>query len=182
MLSFVVGAGIALFVLWAVSLQRRLVVLDENIHQAMNQIGVQLASRFDALTALLDLTETYAASECAALNEELRTHRRVITATAAPTDVLQQEAVITEALHHIAALADQYPQLAQDEDYAKRMRAVDSYARMMQTSRLIYNDSVAKLNRTLRRFPTMLVGRLLGFHQQDYLEAAVEPAKACMAD
>ena len=172
MLSFVVGAGIALFVLWAVSLQRRLVVLDENIHQAMNQIGVQLASRFDALTALLDLTGAYAASECAALNEEVRTHRRVITATAAPTDVLQQE----------AALADQYPQLAQDEDYVKRMRAVDSYARMMQTSRLIYNDSVAKLNRTLRRFPTMLAGRLLGFHQQDYLEAAAEPAKACMTD
>ena len=60
MLSFVVGAGIALFVLWAVSLQRRLVVLDENIHQAMNQIGVQLASRFDALIALLDLTGAYA--------------------------------------------------------------------------------------------------------------------------
>ena len=106
MLSFVVGAGIALFVLWAVSLQRRLVVLDENIHQAMNQIGVQLASRFDALTALLDLTGAYAAPECAALNEEVRTHRRVITATAAPTDVLQQEEVIAETLHHIAALAD----------------------------------------------------------------------------
>ena len=50
MLSFVVGAGIALFVLWAVSLQRRLVVLDENIHQAMNQIGVQLASLRELLT------------------------------------------------------------------------------------------------------------------------------------
>ena len=96
MLSFVVGAGIAFFVLWAVSLQRRLVVLDENIHQAMNQIGVQLASRFDALIALLDLTGAYAAPECAALNEEVRTHRRVITATAAPTDVLQQEEVIAE--------------------------------------------------------------------------------------
>ena len=90
--------------------------------------------------------------------------------------------MIADALHQIAALADQYPQLAQDEDYAKRMRAVDSYARMMQTSRLIYNDSVAKLNRALRRFPTMLVGRLLGFHQQDYLEAAAEPAKAYMTD
>ena len=44
MLSFVVGAGIALFVLWAVSLQRRLVVLDENIHQAMNQIGKEMNS------------------------------------------------------------------------------------------------------------------------------------------
>jgi hypothetical protein len=33
---------------------------DENISNAMSQIGVQLSSRLDALTALLDLTEGYA--------------------------------------------------------------------------------------------------------------------------
>ena len=39
---------------WVMSTQRRLVVMDENINNAMSQIGVQLSSRFDALTALLD--------------------------------------------------------------------------------------------------------------------------------
>jgi LemA protein len=35
------------------------VVLDENIRNAMSQIGVQFSSRFDALTVLLDLTKGY---------------------------------------------------------------------------------------------------------------------------
>ncbi|MEA4841863.1 MAG: hypothetical protein VB134_01645 [[Clostridium] symbiosum] len=39
--------------------KRRLVVLDENIRNAMSQIGVQFSSRFDALTVLLDLTKGY---------------------------------------------------------------------------------------------------------------------------
>ena len=46
---------IAAIVIWVVSTQRRLVVLDENSSNAMNQIGVQLSCRFDALTALLEL-------------------------------------------------------------------------------------------------------------------------------
>jgi LemA protein len=50
-------ATTAAIVLWTTSTQRKLVVLDENISNAMSQIGVQLSSRFDALTALLDLTK-----------------------------------------------------------------------------------------------------------------------------
>lgn len=34
---------------WIISTQRRLVVMDENVNNAMSQIGVQLSSRFDAL-------------------------------------------------------------------------------------------------------------------------------------
>ena len=36
-----------------------LVVLDENVNNAMSQIGVNLTSRFDALTGLLDLVKGY---------------------------------------------------------------------------------------------------------------------------
>ena len=50
------------------------------------------------------------------------------------------------------------------------MDAVDSYEKMVRTSRLIYNDSVTKLNRELRLFPTSLVAGLLGFRTRDYLE------------
>lgn len=45
------GIVVILLVLWAISTQRKLAVMDENINNAMAQIGVQLSSRFDALTA-----------------------------------------------------------------------------------------------------------------------------------
>ena len=56
---------------WVMSTQRRLVVMDENINNAMSQIGVQLSSRFDALTALLDLAKGYAAHESQTLIETI---------------------------------------------------------------------------------------------------------------
>ena len=172
----IIGAVLAIIVIWAISVQRKLVVMDENINNAMSQIGVQLSSRFDALTALLDLTKGYAAHEYQTLTETIKSRRSVITATSTPADVLKQENVISEALGRISMVAEQYPELKANENYAKTMNAVDSYEKMVRTSRLIYNDSATKLNRTLRMFPTSLLGGMFGFKQRDYLEAAEEKA------
>ena len=161
---------------WVMSTQRRLVVMDENINNAMSQIGVQLSSRFDALTALLDLAKAYAAHESQTLIETIKSRRSVITAKSTPQDVLQQEGVISEALGRISMVAERYPELKADKGYAKCMDAVDSYEKMVRTSRLIYNDSVTKLNREIRMFPVSLIAGMLGFRQRDYLEAREDKA------
>lgn len=161
---------------WIISTQRRLVVMDENVNNAMSQIGVQISSRFDALTALLDLAKGYAAHESQTLIETIKSRRSVITAKSTPEDVLKQEGVISEALGRISIVAEHYPELKADKGYAKCMDAVDSYEKMVRTSRLIYNDSVTKLNRELRLFPTSLVAGLLGFRMRDYLEQREEKA------
>lgn len=167
---------IVFLVLWAVSCQRRLAVMDENINNAMAQIGVQLSSRFDALTALLDLTKGYAAHESQTLIETIKSRRSVITASSTPDDVIKQEGIISEALGRISMVAEQYPELKANESYIRCMNAVDSYEKMVRTSRLIYNDSVTKLNRNLRMFPTSLIAGAFGFRQRDYLEAVEDKA------
>ena len=176
MTGIIIAVVAAVLVMWAIGVQRKLVVMDENINNAMSQIGVQLFSRFDALTALLDLTKGYAAHESQSLIETIKSRRSVITANSTPDDVLKQENVITEALGRISMVAEQYPELKANENYIKCMNAVDSYEKMVRTSRLIYNDSVTKLNRELRMFPTSLLGGLFGFRQRDYLEAVEEKA------
>ena len=176
MTLIIVAIIVVVLISWIISVQRRLVAMDENINNAMSQIGVQLYSRFDALTALLDLTKGYAAHEATTLIETIKSRRSVITAKSTPEDVLKQEGVISEALGRISMVAERYPELKADKGYAKCMDAVDSYEKMVRTSRLIYNDSVTKLNRELRLFPTSLVAGLLGFRMRDYLEQREEKA------
>lgn len=166
----IIGAFIALLVMRIISIQRRLVGMDENVNSAMSQIGVQLSSRFDALTALLDLAKGYADHEFQTLIEMIKSRRSVITATSTPEEVLKQEDVISEALGRISMVAEQYPELKANEKYARCMNAVDSYEKMVRTSSLIYNDSVTRLNRELRMFPTSLLAGVFGIHQREYLE------------
>lgn len=170
----ILGAVIAVAAVWIISVPRRLKDMNENINNAMNQIGVQVSSRFDALTALLNLAKGYAVQESRSLIDIVRSQRSTITAASTPDDVLKQEEVISEVLGRISAAAEQYPALKADENYVKCMNAMESYENMVRTSRLIYNDSVRRFNRELRLFPTFLLGGLFGFHQRDYLEAVEE--------
>ena len=163
---------IAVFlVLWCISVKHRLVGMEENINNAMNQIGVQLSSRFDALTALVELTKGYDAHESYIMIETMKSRRSVITEKSTPDDVLKQEGVISDALIYISMVAERHPELKAKENYAKCMKAVDSYEKMVQTSRLIYNDSVTKYNREIRMFPTFLLAGVFGFRPREYLEA-----------
>lgn len=168
-----IGVIVVSILSWVMSTQRRLVVLDENISNAMSQIGVQLSSRFDALTALLDLTKSYAKHESEALIETIQSRRSIITAKSTPDDVLRQEGIISEALGRIATVTEQYPEFTANQTYIKSMDAVQTFETMVRTSRLIYNDSVSKLNQEIRMFPVFIIAGMLGFGKRDCLEEAV---------
>lgn len=176
-MTFIIAAGviIVILVLWVISVQRSFVVLDENINNAMSQIGVQLSSRWDALVSLLDLTKGYAEHEYKTMTDTIKA-RRSITRDSSPEDVKQQENFLVEALGKIMAVAENYPDLKADQTYIKTMDSVNQYENMVRTSRLIYNDNVTKLNRAVRMFPASLVAGILGFAQRTYLEAVDEKA------
>ena len=164
-----------LLVLWFISTQRRLVAMDENINNAMSQIGVQLSSRWDALTALLDLTKGYAEHEYKTLSETIKM-RSGITAKSTAADVNAQENILTEAMGKIMAVAESYPELKANQYYIKTMDSVNEYENMVRKSRLIYNDSVTKLNRAIRMFPASIAAGILNITSRDYLEASDKKA------
>lgn len=160
---------VAVIVLWAISTQRRLVMLDENISSTMYQVGVQMSSRFDILLALLDLTKDYMRHESGKLMKIINSRRSIITANLTPEDVLCQEGIISDAMSRVAIITEQYPELKENQTYSKAMDALQTLETMVRTSRLIYNDSVAKLNREIRMFPVSMIAGILGFRQREYL-------------
>ena len=160
---------ILLLSIWVISTQRRLTVMSENVESAMNQIGVQLSSRFDALLSLLEFTKKYAGYEAQTLTETVNEKRCIIMETSTPEEVLSQEGVINEVLFRTQTVLEEYPGSVAENEYIKYMDAVECYEKMVQTSRLIYNDSVTKLNRELHVFPTSVLAHMLGFKKRDYL-------------
>ena len=142
---------IALFPFWVVSTRRRLTVMNENVESAINQIGVQLSSRYDMLAAALNQAKDY----------DVRT---------TTGEVMEQEKMIQSVLEELEKMVRQHPEINENKDYSKFMEAVDSYGRMLQTSTLIYNDSVTKFNRAVCMMPAKLIAGIMGFQQCSYLE------------
>lgn len=166
---FVIIAIVVLVVLWFISVQRMLVSLDENVNNAMSQIGVNLTSRFDALTGLLDLVKGYNEHEYKTLSDVIKM-RTTIGSHSKASDVEAQENMITEAMGKIMAVAEAYPDLKSNTNYQNLMNSLNDYETKVRQSRLVYNDAVTKLNRTIRMFPTSLVAPMCGIVSRDYLQ------------
>ena len=120
MALIIVGVVLAIIILWFISAQRKLVAMDENINNAMGQIGVQLSSRWDALTALLDLTKGYADHEYKTISDTIKM-RTSINSNSSAAEVNKQENMLTEAMGKIMAVAESYPELKANENYIKTM-------------------------------------------------------------
>ena len=177
MTALIIVAILALVIIWGISVQRTLVGQDEKCKNAMSQIGVQQSSRWDALTALAELTKSYNEHEYNTIKDVIA-QRTLINSGSTAADADAQENMITQALGKIIAIAEQYPDLKANENYAKTMDSVNLYENQVRMSRMVYNDTVTVFNREVRQFPTNLIAKMLGFVEKDYLK--VEAAKTDM--
>ncbi len=172
MTILIILAIVALVVLWVIGVQRKLVEKDELCKNALSQIGVQQASRWDALTALVELVKSYNEHEYNTLRDVIAM-RKTITGESSVADAQAQEQVLTGLVRNINVVAEQYPELKANENYAKAMDSVNLYENQVRLSRMTFNDTVTKYNKEIRQFPTSIVAGILGFNTRDYLNEAV---------
>lgn len=166
----IIGAAIGCLVMWAISVRHRLMIMEENISTAMDRIGVQLSLRFDAVAALLEIAGGYAVNESRIIGDKVKSGKSDVTGSSAPSDVIKQEALISEALSFVHSVTERHPEIKTGKKYLSAMKAADSYEKTVRTGRLIYNDSVTRLNRELHIFPISLIGGMLGIGKREYLE------------
>lgn len=172
MLSTIIAiiAILVIIVMWIIQVQRKLKVLEENISDAMNQIGVQLSCRFDALMPLLDIVYEYVSDESKVVIDSIKNERCIITAKSTPEDVLHQVGIISEALDSVTQMVKQYPEIISNPQYFTSLDAAQAFENMVRTSILIYNDSVIKFNCEFRKLYVLIFAWILGFRQRDCLE------------
>ena len=167
---FIILIIIIVFILiWFINVQRSLVVLDENVNNALSQISVNLSSRFDALTGLLDLVKSYNEHEYKTLTDVIKL-RTSVDVNSSASKIEQQENIITDALSKIIAVAESYPELKSNVNYQNIMNSLNDYESKVRQSRLVYNDTVTILNRTIRMFPISIIAPIFGIHSHDYLK------------
>ena len=134
-------------------------------------IGVLLSSRFDALTALLDLTKGYAEHEYKTISDAIKSRRTMITADSTAAEAKAQENLITEALGRINAVAEAYPELKADAQYRALQDELAGTESRIATARRDYNKVAESYNKSVRRFPGSIMAAIFDFEKADYFEA-----------
>lgn len=175
-MAFLIVPILLVLAAWVAAVRRRLGGLSENMDTAMNQIGLQLASRYRAVDVLLNLIRSYG------LSAQLVLVFPSVGAHSTPAQVLEQEQRLAQAMHYITTVAESHPAIKADKTYQRCTQASECYSRMVYTSSLIYNDSAAQFNHALNQLPNRLLAGLLGFAPREYLQLAPDAPVVCPAE
>jgi LemA protein len=176
MTLIIIIAVVALLVLWVISVQNKLVKMDEICNNALKQINVQQMSRYDALKAIVKLTREYASYEGEQIEKMMEARR--VTASPNPTaaEINANEQALGQIAARLMAVVEQYPELKANASYQQSLADIKSYEENVRLSRMTFNDTITRFNQTVRAFPASLIAGMLGFAKRDYL--ADDPSKA----
>lgn len=147
-----------------------LVTRSEQINEQWAQIQSQLQRRYDLIPNLVETVKGYAAHEQQVFTE-IAEARAKLAGAATPEQQVQAANQLEGALARLLVIVERYPELKANEQFNRLMDELAGTENRIQVARARFNTAVKDYNRSIRRFPTVVVASLLGFDQRDYFQA-----------
>ena len=159
------------------STYNKLQVKDEDVNQAWAQVENTMQRRADLIPNLVETVKGYAKHE-----EEVFTKvteaRSAVKSASTPKEYAEANDQLDQAVKNINVVAEAYPELKADSNFANLQAELAGTENRIAVERKRYNEAVADFNKSVKRFPTNMVAKLLGFSQREYFQAAAGAEKA----
>jgi len=177
---FVVGGALA----YLVTLYNGLISVKNNVDKAWANIDVLLKQRHDELPNLIEVCKGYMKYEGETLQRV--TAARTAYAQAATVDQkVQASTDMTAALGRLIAVAENYPDLKANANFAHLQSRVTELESEIADRREFYNDSVNTFNIRIQEMPDAVLAGMMNLHQRQMFQVAAEdkePIKVSFAD
>lgn len=154
-----------------------LIRLKNQTDEAWSDIDVQLKRRYDLIPNLVETVKGYATHEREAF-ENVTKARTAAMGASTPEAKGQAENMLSGALKSVFALAEAYPDLKANQNFAKLQDELSDTENKIQASRRFYNGNVRDLNIRVESFPTNMIAQKLGFTKREFFEVENETEKA----
>jgi LemA protein len=164
---------LVILIVWALAAYNRLVRQRNQVQASWAQIDVQLKRRVDLIPNLVETVKGYAAHEKGTLEAVIAARNSAIAAGGAPpAGRAEAENVLTQSLGRLFALAEAYPNLKANENFAALQGELAGTEDKIAYARQFYNSSVQTFNTSIQTIPTNIIAGVGGFKQLDFFEAA----------
>jgi LemA protein len=158
---------LAVVVIYFIMVYNSLVSIKNNVSKSWANIEVLLKQRNEELPKLVDTCKQYMKHEQETLQKVIEARARAADAQEANdmTALGAAEDAIRAGLGSIFALAEAYPDLKANQNFAHLQSRITGLENSIADRREFYNDSVYINNVRIQQFPELVVARMLGFHE-----------------
>ncbi len=170
---------VVVIVLWAIMTYNRLIGKRVDCDNAWSQIDVQLKRRYDLIPNLVETVKGYATHERETLEAVIQARQQAINVTSDAMHAAEKanaENQLTGALSRLFAVAEQYPDLKANDNFARLQEELASTENRIGFARQHFNDSVGRYEQSRMVFPASIIAGMFNFGQREYftLEEAAQ--------
>lgn len=175
---YVLVALALLVVGYVIVTYNRLVSLRTRVREAWSDIQVQMKRRYDLIPNLVETVKSYAAHERGTLESVVKARGEAMSNEGSPESQARSENMLQSTLKSLFALAENYPQLKADANFAKLQADLADTENRIKMARRYYNGSVRDLNIKIEQFPSNLVAGQFGFAMAQFFELDADEVAA----
>jgi LemA protein len=157
-------------VIWVIASYNRLVRLRNQADASWAQIDVQLKRRYDLIPNLVESVKGYAAHERGTLDAVVAARGTAMNLAqgAGPAQRAQAENTLTQALGRLIAIAEAYPDLKANQNFAALQVELANTEDKIAYARQFFTSAVQSYNNAVQTLPTNLVAGLTGFRTREF--------------
>ena len=171
---------VGIIVIWFIAIFNKLVGLKNRSDEAWSDIDVQLKRRYDLIPNLVETVKGYAKHEKTLFENVTKARAEAMLAKELP-DQAKAENQITQALKSIFAVAENYPALKANENFAKLQDELTDTENKIEAARRFYNGNIRDFNIAIEIFPSNIVANMFSYKRRELFEmenaAEKEPVK-----
>jgi len=174
---YVVGALILGIIAYIWMLFNGLIRLSTQIDEAWSQIDVQLKRRADLIPNLIETVKGYAKHEKSVFENVTKARSELLKADS-PAKSAAANDMLTGALKSLFAVAEAYPQLKANENFAQLQKELSDTEDKVAYARQYYNTTLMEYNVKVKTFPNAVFARSFGFGEKEFFKVAESEREA----
>ncbi len=152
---------LVLTIIIVIGVYNSLVTLQQRVEEGWSDIDVQLKRRYDLIPNLVETVKGYARHEQEAFDRVTRARSQALSAQSV-AEHGKAENMLTGALKSVFALAEAYPDLKANQNFAKLQEELSDTENKIQAARRFYNGMVRDFNTKLEVFPSNMIAGFFG--------------------
>ncbi|QQS22652.1 LemA family protein [bacterium] len=160
---------IAIAVIAIIFVYNSLIRSRNRVDEAWADIEVQLKRRYDLIPNLVNTVKGFAAQESGVLERVTEARTRAMGAHN-PAEQAQDENMLSSTLKSLFAVAENYPDLKSNQNFAQLQADLTDTENKIQAARRFYNGNVRDFNTKIEVFPTNLFASMLGFTKRAFFD------------
>ncbi len=179
-MTWIVLGVVGAVALYAIFTYNNFVKLTQQTKEAWADIDVQLKRRYDLIPNLIETVKGYASHERETFDAVVAARAAATQVHVDPTGITAEqitamagaESALGGALGKLMAIAEAYPDLKANQNFAQLQTELSDTENKIQASRRFYNGNVRDLKIGLQSFPGNVIGNMFSFKEEQFFELA----------